>query len=306
LKTKGINFNLILTKQKEKDENENIINTNKNNENIKDKQLTIKKNRVKTANKMIFTEKRKKSEFAQTKVVLHSEINLASSPNSINKNQRRYNFDNFFGSVYGIKDNEKDLRTFTVKKRNNKNLKINKKFNLKIINLTSKGNTIKKEKRSKFVKSYPNNKKEKENIKEIIMNKRELNQNEVFTTEPKSNHFLDNVIKKMNTNKNKKTTINNIKTIAFNNRFKKEENKQVIRMLNLDKNNKEKRCPYLINYYKNSSNDERINKNSPIHLNREDKKYFLSIKTKNLENNLNQMHNIKRIFPNILISNKNI
>ena len=308
LKTKGINFNLILTKQKEKNENENenLINANKNNENIKDKQLTIKKNRVKTANKMIFTEKRKKSEFAQTKIVLHSEINLASSPNSINKNQRRYNFDKFFGSVYGNKNNEQDLRTFTVKKRNNKNLKINKKFNLKIINLTSKGNTIKKEKRSKFVKSYPNNKKQKENIKEIIMNKRELNVNEVFKTEPKANHFLDNVIKKMNTNKNKKTTINNIKTITFNSRFKHEENKQVIRMLNLDKNNKEKRCPYLINYYKNSSNDERINKNSPIHLNKEDKKHFLSIKTKNLDNNLNPMHNIKRIFPNILISNKNI
>ena len=163
LKTKGINFNLILTKEKEKNKNENESQTNdeKNNDNEKVKQLTIKKNRVKTANKMILTEKRKKSEFAQTKIVLHSDINLASSPNSISKAQRRYKFDRFYGSIYGIKNNENELRIFTVKKRNNKNFKINKKFNLKIININSKGNTIKKEPRNKFVKSYPKYKKEK-------------------------------------------------------------------------------------------------------------------------------------------------
>ena len=300
MKNKELNFNLILTKTKERIKSENKKN-DKMNKNIN--QLTIKKNKLSPETKIIFTEKRKKTEYNKKRIILHSEINLESSPNSINKCMKKNNIDKYYSSIFGT-SNEEGYRTVSIKKRRNKHLKINKNFNLKIINLNNKGNAIKKESRNQYIKSYPNNKKEKENILDIIMNKKNFNLNRVVKTEPKYNHFLDKVINKINSNQNKNMKKNNLNLLNFNNKYKNEENKKIIKLLNLEKN-KDRGYPYLIKYYKNNSNDETINEKPQIAL-KDDKKYFLSINPKILENNTNSKEKLKRRFPNFSIYNKNI
>ena len=299
LKKNEINFNLILTKNKENKNKQN------DNETIRDKYLSIKKTRISPENKIIFTQRRKKVDSANKKIYINSEINLASSPNSINKCHNNNKYDKYFGNINNIHNNEEGCRTFSINKRNNKNMKINKKFNLKIINFNDKENQIKKETRNLYVKSYPNNKKERENIQEIILNNKNLNLNGVFKTEPKYNHFLDNVIKKINSKNKQKNIKNNINMVTFNNKYKNEDNKQILRLLNAEKNNKDLGCPYLIKYYRNNTNEDNLSKKSPIHF-KDEKKFLLSINPRILENNMDTKEKLKRVFPNLTIYNKNL
>ena len=299
LKNNEINFNLILTKTKENKIREN------GNESIKLGHLTIKKTRLKPEAKIIFTQKRNKIDSAKKKLIINSEIKIVKSPNSINKCQNYNKYEKYFGNINNTQNNEEGCRTFSIQKRNHKDMKINKKFNLKIINLNDKENRSKKETRKLYVKSYPNNKKEREKIQEVIFNNKNINLNGAFKTEPKYNHFLDNVIKKINSKNNKKTLKNNINIITFNNKYKNEDNKQVLRLLNPEKLNKELGYPYLIKYYKINSNEEKKNKKSPIHF-KDEKKFLLSINPKILENNMNSKEKLKREFPNLSIYNKNL
>ena len=299
LKKNEINFNLILTKNKENKNKQN------DNETIRDKYLSIKKTRISPENKIIFTQRRKKVDSANKKIYINSEINLASSPNSINKCHNNNKYDKYFGNINNIHSNEEGCRTFSISKRNNKNMKINKKINLKIINFNDKENQIKKETRNLYVKSYPNNKKERENIQEIILNNKNINLNGVFKTEPKYNHFLDNVIKKINSKNKQKNIKNNKNMVTFNNKYKNEDNKQILRLLNAEKNNKDLGCPYLIKYYRNNTNEDNISKKSPIHF-KDEKKFLLSINPRILENNMDTKEKLKRVFPNLTIYNKNL
>ena len=295
IRNNGINFNLILSKTKERIKSENKKNVDIDFKELN--QLTIKKNKLKEQNRIIFTEKRKKIDSSNKKIILHSEINLDSSPNSIRNITKKYHLDKYYSFIYGT-NNEEGCHTFSIKKR--KNIKINKNFNLKITNLNTKGNIIKKEARNKYVLSFPNDKKEKENIIDMIMNKKNINLNGVLKTEPKYNHFLDEVIKKINSNQNKKVIKNNINLLNFNNKYKNDEKMKMIKILNREKN-KEIGCPYLIKYYKHNSKEEKTNKMPQLTL-KEDKKNFLSINPKILENSKEK---IKRRFPNFSKYNKN-
>ena len=294
-KINEINFNLILTKEKEKEKKENKQNEDNNN-NEKENILSIRRNKIFDKDKILFTGRKKKSNSAKKRIILHSEINLSNSPNSNNnKYQRKYKLNKYFGSIYAINNKEEGCHTCSIKKRGRRN-NINKKLNLKIINLNTREKTTKKEIRNK-IKSYPN-KKDTESLQDKIMNKN-LNLNGVFKTEPKYNHFLDKVIKQINSNN--RAIKNNINILTFNNKFKNEENKQILKFLNHEKNNKENLgYPYLIKYYKNNSN-KKIQK----HL-KDDKIYFNTINQKLLENNINSKDKLLKIFPNLSLYNKNI
>ena len=288
LKTKGINFNLILTKEKEKNKLKN--------EDEKRNFLSIKKDKLILKDKIIYTQNRKKMD-SGIKLTLHSEISLINSPHSNKKNQAKYKFDKFYGSVYGINNNNNNkegCRTFSINKRHSKNMKIGKRLNLKIVNLNNKGNSFRKIMRNKYVKSYQNNRKENEEMKEIINNNDLNNREEVFKTEPKYNRFLDKVINKIKYNKDIK---NNIHLLTLNNRLKNEEKKQVFKLLNIERNNDDLlRRPYLIKYYKNNLNEEKTNKISPLPSD-DNKKYFLSINPKIMDDNKeNSKLRTKQIF----------
>ena len=286
LKTKGINFNLILTKEKEKNKLKN--------EDEKRNFLSIKKDKLILKDKIIYTQNRKKMD-SGIKLTLHSEISLINSPHSNKKNQAKYKFDKFYGSVYGINNNNKEgCRTFSINKRHSKNMKIGKRLNLKIVNLNNKGNSVRKIMRNKYVKSYQNNRKENEEMKEIINNNDLNNREEVFKTEPKYNRFLDKVINKIKYNKDIK---NNIHLLTLNNRLKNEEKKQVFKLLNIERNNDDLlRRPYQIKYYKNNLNEEKTNKISPLPSD-DNKKYFLSINPKIMDDNKeNSKLRTKQIF----------
>ena len=298
-KNNEINFNLILTKTKENKNRQN------DNETLKNRHLSIKKTRINPETRVIFTQKKRKVDSANKKIIINSEIKLVNSPNSINKCQNYNKYDQYFANINNINNNEEGCRTFSIKKRNHKNIKINKKFNLKIINFNDKENQIKKEARNNYVKSYPNNRRERENIKEIVFNNKNINLNGAFKTEPKYNHFLDNVIQKINSKNNQKNTKNNINIVTFNNKYKNEDNKQVFKLLNPEKHNNDLACPYLIKYYRNNSNEGGINKKSPIHF-KDEKKFLLSINPRILENNMNSKEKLKRVFPNLSIYNKNL
>ena len=293
-KTKGINFNLILTKEKER----NIINNKKEIKNEKEKEnlLSIKKDKYFLKDKIIYTQNRKKLDSDSKQLILHSEINLVNSPHSNNKNQIKYKFDKYYGSVYGInnKNINEGCRTFSINKRNSKNMKLRKNLNLRIINLYNKENSVKKIMRNKYVKSYQNNRKENEEMKEIMNNKNLNNREEAFKTEPKYNHFLDKVINKIKYNKDIKKTIN---LHTLNDGFKNEDKKQVFKLLNFENNNEELlRHQYLIKYYKKNLNEVKSNKQTPLNLD-ENKKYFLSITPKIMEDNKeNSRHKNKQIF----------
>ena len=293
IKNNGINFNLILTKTKEKNKNGKILSEKKNKQFLKD---TI-----------VFTQKKNKCDSAQKKIILHSQINLASSPGTINNfNERNNKCNKFFECSYRNYNNRNGCRSCSTRKKES-NMKIKQKLNLKIINLDSKRNTIKKEKRNIFIKSNKNN----ENIPEIMMNKKNMTLKGVFKTEPKYNHFLDKVIKKINSKKDKKTFNNNINILTFNSKFKNgNNNKKIFRILNFEKNNNQnynkelQACPYLINYYKNNSIEEKNSKKSPIHI-KDDKKYLLSLNPKILDEKRDR-NRFKKIFPNLAIKNYNL
>jgi len=322
LKTHGINFNLVLTKNKERNKNKNLSSE----ENRKDRHLSEKKNSIHAKCNILFSQKRKKCDTVKKTIAF---INKSKSPNSPYANpknnyfQRNNNFNKHFDSIYGndiiqrkLTDNIKTRtsygwRSCLATKRRGKKMKfnMNKRFDIKITNLNSGPNTLKKEGRKYFVKSFPSHKKEK--IEQIVMSKNQV-LNEAFKTEPKYNHFLDKVIKKINSKKEvdksqKTITCNNINNkLIFNRKFKNEEEKHMINMLNFEKNNKTNSinnnkenmgCPFLINYNKNN---EKAKLKAKIHL-KGNKKFLLNPKI--LEKKLNSKNKIKRIFPNLATNN---
>ena len=321
LKTHGINFNLVLTKAKERNKNKNFSSE----ENIKDRHLSEKKNSLNAKCNNLFTQKRKKCDTVKKTIAF---INKSKSPNSPNTNlknnyfQRHNNFNKHFDSIYGndiiqrkLTDNIKNRtnygwRSCLATKRRGKKMKfnMNKRFDIKITNLNSGPNTIKREGRKYFVKSFPNNK--KDSIDQKIMSKNQI-LNEAFKTEPKYNHFLDKVIKKINSKKDidksqKTITCNNMNNkIIFNTKYKNEEEKHMINIINFEKNNKTNSinnnkehmgCPFLVNYCKNN---EKIKSKAKIHL-KGNKKFLLNPKI--LEKNLNAKNKIKKIFPNLNVN----
>jgi hypothetical protein len=90
--------------------------------------------------------------------------------------------------------------------------------------------------------------------------------------------------------------------LIFNTQYKNEDEKNMINMLNFDKNNKTNSinnnkehmgCPFLVNYCKNNA---KIKPKTKIHL-KGNKKFLLNHKI--LEKNLNTKNKIKMIFPNL-------
>ena len=290
VKNIGINCNLVLTKNKEKNEETNKIGEGR--------ELSGNRNRVSIKDRIILTQKRK----------------------NYNSDQRNNKKNKFLNSVFGYNKNKNDiinvkstevntdkinlgLRSCSIKKNHHrKNLKIdlNKKFNnLKITNLNSQSNTIKKEARNNnFILN---------NHQEININNNLLSLNIVLKTEPKNNHFLDKVIQKINCNKDRKSVKN--KNILKTNDYKNDENKQMLRFLSIEKNNNPHEYmgnPFLIKFYKNNENDEdKMNKKSTIHL-KEDT-YLLHTINQKIENTLNRKSKdkVKKIFPNLMIYGKN-
>ena len=322
LKTHGINFNLVLTKAKERNKNKNFSSE----ENRKDRHFSEKKNTIHTKCNILFTQKRKKCDTVKKTIAFINKSRSPNSPYTNTKNnyyQRNSNFNKHFDSIYGndiiqrkLTDNIKNgtnygWRSCLATKRRGKKMKfnMNKRFDIKITNLNSGPYTLKKEGRKYFVKSFPNHK--KNNIEQIVISKNQI-LNEAFKTEPKYNHFLDKVIKKINSKKDigksqKTITCNNMKNkLTFNTKYNNEEEKHVINLLNFEKNNKTnsinnnkdyKSGPFLINYCKNN---ERTKQKTKIHL-KGNKKFLLNPKI--LDKNLNIKNKMKKIFPNLVSNN---
>ena len=307
VKNAGINCNLILT-----------------NDNIKDRIMSGRQNKVNSKDRIILTQKKRNFDSIKKDACFNNKYSLVNSPaqniNSIY--QRNFKKNKILNSIFGcnnqnINKNGKvdegnincdkiniGCRSCSIKKENHRrNLKIdvNKKLNnLKIVNLNTHSNTIKKDSKSNFMyKNQP----------DININNNLLSLNAVLKTEPKNNHFLEKVIQKINSNKDKKTLKNNLHILMNSNDSKSDENKQIFRFLSLDKSNNNKELfgnPLLIKNYKNSINeDDKINKKSSLGF-KDEKQFLNTINTKIVENNINRKtkDRIKKIFPNLMIHNK--
>ena len=139
-----------------------------------------------------------------------------------------------------------------------------------------------------------------------INNNNLININTLLKTEPKNNHFLDKVIQKINSNKERKSVKNKM-NILLNNNFKNDDNKQMFRFLSIEKNNNNDFLgnQFLLKYYKNNMNDEdKVDRISTIHL-KEDN-HFLHTISQKIDNNLKKKSKDKnkKIFPNLMIYNK--
>jgi hypothetical protein len=307
VKNAGINCNLILT-----------------NDNIKDRIMSGRQNKVNSKDRIILTQKRRNFDSIKKDACFNNKYSLVNSPaqNINNIYQRNFKKNKILNSIFGynnqnIKKNGKvdegnsncdkiniGCRSCSIKKENHRrNLKIdvNKKLNnLKIVNLNTHSNTIKKDSKSNFMyKNQP----------DININNNLLSLNAVLKTEPKNNHFLEKVIQKINSNKDKKTVKNNLHILMNSNDSKSDENKQIFRFLSLDKNNNNKEIfgnPLLFKNYKNSINeDDKINKKSSLGF-KDEKQFLNTINTKIVDNNINRKSKdrIKKIFPNLMIHNK--
>jgi hypothetical protein len=307
VKNAGINCNLILT-----------------NDNIKDRIMSGRQNKVNSKDRIILTQKRRNFDSIKKDACFNNKYSLVNSPaqNINNIYQRNFKKNKILNSIFGynnqnINKNGKvdegnsncdkiniGCRSCSIKKENHRrNLKIdvNKKLNnLKIVNLNTHSNTIKKDSKSNFMyKNQP----------DININNNLLSLNAVLKTEPKNNHFLEKVIQKINSNKDKKTVKNNLHILMNSNDSKSDENKQIFRFLSLDKNNNNKEIfgnPLLIKNYKNSINeDDKINKKSSLGF-KDEEQLLNTINTKIVENNINRKSKdrIKKIFPNLMIHNK--
>ena len=299
-KHNNFNLNLVLTKTK-KNDREKILSERKQ-KNLENKALSVQKI---------------KKSYSQKKKLI---INFANSPSSNIKNSilKKDKFNLVFNNKENIKlkNNEKennninfmdkDNFSYSIKK-SRKSSNFNNNKNVKLFNLNTKGNSVKKNNKNLFIKTNPNYR--NESIKEIILKNNIMKKkNDIIQTEPKSNQFLEKVIKKMYT-KGKQIINNNINIITFNNNFGNDNNNQVFRMLDIDQedrnNNDIIECPYLINK-KTITNNENNNKKYHIHLN-DDRKLYLLKNPKILDNNrLNSKEKLKRIFPNLISHNKNI
>ena len=320
----GINCNLILTKNKEK--NKDILNVKEEinkNEEREESSGKKNKNKISIKDRIILTQKRKifDSIKKESKNIFGNKINIISSPaqNINNYYQRNQKKNKILNSIFDYNNNNKNdikslevnsdknnfgCRSCSIKKAHHrKNLKIdiNKKLNkLKITNLNSQSNTIKKEERNNnFILN---------NHQEININNNLLSLNIILKTEPKNNHFLDKVIQKINSNKDRKSgkNKNNNVLLTLNNN-KNKDNKQILRFLSQEKKNNNNYDylgnPFFIKYYKNNENNDE--KKSTIHL-KEDP-YILQTISQKVENSINRKSKDKgkKIFPNLMIFGKN-
>ena len=303
-KRNELNFNLIINKTRKKDrEKESILSERKT------------KNNESSRNKAFSVQKIKKS-FSQKKKLNFNFVNSPST-NVRKSHTKKDKFNILFNDkdkIY-LKNNDNNYAqifdnehfSFSIKKNNKNNKKFDGNKNMKLININSKGNSVKKFHKNIFIKTNPNYRNEA--IKEIILkNNLSKKQKENIHTETKSNQFLEKVIKKMYT-KDKPIINNNINIITFNNNFGNEHNHQVFRMLDINQDirntNDLIECPYIINK-KNDSNNENENKKHYIDF-KNDKKIFLLKNPKILDNNrLNSKEKMKRIFPSLMTNNKNI
>jgi len=307
VKNAGINCNLILT-----------------NDNIKERIMSGKQNKVNSKDRIILTQKRRNFDSIKKDAFFNNKYSLVNSPaqniNSIY--QRNFKKNKILNSIFGnnnqnINKNGKSdegncncdkinigCRSCSIKKENHRrNLRIdvNKKLNnLKIINLNTHSNIIKKDSNSNFMyKNHP----------DININNNLLSINAVLKTEPKNNHFLEKVIQKINSNKDRKSVKNNLHLLINNNDSKSDDNKQIFRFLSLDKSNNNKDIfgnPLLFKNYKNSINeDDKINKKSSLGF-KDEKQFLNTINQKIVENNINRKtkDRVKKIFPNLMIHNK--
>ena len=250
----GINCNLILTKNKEKNkDNLNVKEEINKNEEKEESSGKKNKNKISIKDRIILTQKRKifDSIKKESKNIFGNKINIISSPaqNINNYYQRNQKKNKILNSIFDYNNNNKNdikslevnsdknnfgCRSCSIKKAHHrKNLKIdiNKKLNkLKITNLNSQSNTIKKEERNNnFILN---------NHQEININNNLLSLNIILKTEPKNNHFLDKVIQKINSNKDRKSgkNKNNNVLLTLNNN-KNKDNKQILRFLSQEKKN---------------------------------------------------------------------
>ena len=298
----GINCNLVLTKNKEKNNEQNQK---------KDSQSCDNKRTITINEHIILSQKRKNFDSIKKEPIFTKEINLLNSPAqsiNINKNYQSNSKPNkFFNLIYNSSnknrrnndadnDNSKErinigCRSCSIKRNHprRKNLKFdinNRLNNLRIINLNTESNTIRREN---------NNNRETNNI---IINNNLVSINAVIKTEGKNMHFLDKVIQKLNNNKDK-----NSKMHIFIGPKNNEENKQVFRFLSLEKNNNEFLVnPFFVKYYKNNKNDDE--KKQPILL--KDENHFLDNINLKMEYNYNpgSKDKSKRFFPNLIPLNK--
>ena len=305
-KAEGLNFNVILTKFKGMNKNEkNIGNEDYINDKEKYRFLSVKKNKIFIDENIIHTQKRKMADSAKKRIVLSSDIDLVNSPYSNNNNYCRNKYNKYLDSIYGTNSifkgkitqsicrNKLKFRYYSCsegKKNYEKNMKINsnKKINLKITNLNKKISL-----RKNFIKNVPSNQKEDKSQEAKINSK-----NNIFSTEPKYNLFLDKVIQKINSNKKNKNK--NINILTFNNKYKKNDYNQ-----NLLKTKE-------INTFKEKENlegqhliiNDKTNKKLPMYLKNDDK--FLISKNAKIFgiNNVSKKDKLKNLFQNFTAYNK--
>jgi hypothetical protein len=299
-KAEGLNFNVILTKFKGMNKNEkNIGNEDYINDKEKYRFLSVKKNKIFIDENIIHTQKRKMADSAKKRIVLSSDIDLVNSPYSNNNNYCRNKYNKYLDSIYGTNSifkgkitqsicrNKLKFRYYSCsegKKNYEKNMKINsnKKINLKITNLNKKISL-----RKNFIKNVPSNQKEDKSQEAKINSK-----NNIFSTEPKYNLFLDKVIQKINSNKKNKNK--NINILTFNNKYKKNDYNQ-----NLLKTKE-------INTFKEKENlegqhliiNDKTNKKLPMYLKNDDK--FLISKNAKIFgiNSVSKKDKLKHLFQN--------
>ena len=299
-KHNDINFNLILTKTRKNEKNKILSEKKQKNDENK-----------------AFSEHKIKKSFSQKRKLI---LNFVNSPSSnIKKTQaKKDKFNIIFNdkNEVGLKNEgnennfihlfEKANFSYSTKKTHRANTKTNK--NVKLININTKGNSKKKEGNNIFIKTNPNNR--NETIKEILLKNDFMKRknNDTNQTEPKYNHFLEKVIKKMYT-KDKQIINNNINIITFNNNFGSENHNQVFRMLDIeeDKNNNETlECPH-INNNKNNNNSSNDNRNKKYQMNLNNNKKLLLLKNpKIMDNNrFDSKEKVRKFFPNLKSHNKN-
>ena len=308
----GINCNLVLTKNKEKKEKEEE-DTNKNEEQINKKENqsyennSNHKNNITINEHILLSNKKNKYDSIKKDPAFNKEINLIHSPaQSININSHHnkdYKPNKFFNLIYNSHNKNKSnsenpreridigCRSCSIKRNHprRKNLKIdinNRLNNLRIINLNTEGNSIRKESTHK---EHP----------DIILNNNIININTVIKTEGKNIHFLDKVIQKLNGGKDKKNKMN-----IFIGPKNNEDNKQVFRFLSLEKNNNEFLVnPFFVKFYKNNN---QVDDEKKLAIALKDDNHFLEKINHKIEINLNNGSNskIKKLFPNLIPFNK--
>ena len=305
-KAEGLNFNVILTKFKGMNKNEkNIGNEDYINDKEKYRFLSVKKNKIFIDENIIHTQKRKMADSAKKRIVLSSDIDLVNSPYSNNNNYCRNKYNKYLDSIYGTNSifkgkitqsicrNKLKFRYYSCsegKKNYEKNMKINsnKKINLKITNLNKKISL-----RKNFIKNVPSNQKEDKSQEAKINSK-----NNIFSTEPKYNLFLDKVIQKINSNKKNKNK--NINILTFNNKYKKNDYNQNLlktKEINTFKDKENLEDHYLIN-------NDKTNKKLPMYL-KDDEKFLISNNVKIFGiNGVGKKDKLKNLFQNFTAYNK--